>query len=413
MWDRGSVAQDEREVRMANPRSDPEMGKDMEDLTKGLEELSESPKEEKSQRALLHSHLEQQHHLICILKKKAGNARKRCRGLEQLNVELENLRTEDAVKMKSQTQWIQHLEKRFMGLAKNHEKMIQFKNEHRKQHTQLWEENKRLQQENETLFSQAVREKEAKVLQPIAQPRKILQRVESLQEKCAYESCRAQEWEKELLEAQSQQVPTAWEVDSLKKQVQRLQEKHQQTLAWVEQAQSQQRAWGSELHTKLERANEKERLVIVAMEKGKALQDKHWEIRQLGKKLKMAEWVRQRAGKRLMTEAAAADNDPKVQELQQQLESSKWAHHELSLQFDAYSKHSTRVYWQKKKKCWTSNSVILLHNCSFLLCSQLGRCLYHNTSLCFVPLHETVFWFLCYLPANILLQGLFCSLFLC
>ncbi|PKK23357.1 coiled-coil domain containing 89 [Columba livia] len=177
---RGSVAQDEREVGMANPRSDPEMDKDMEDLTKGLEELSESP-EEKSKRALLHSHLEQQHHLICILKKKADDARKRCRGLEQLNVELENLRTEDAVKMKSQMQRIQYLEKCFMDLAKSHEQMVQFKNEHRKQHMQLWEENKCLRQENEKLFSQAGREKEAKVLQLAAQPGKLLQQVESLQ----------------------------------------------------------------------------------------------------------------------------------------------------------------------------------------------------------------------------------------
>ncbi|OPJ74664.1 coiled-coil domain-containing protein 89 [Patagioenas fasciata monilis] len=121
---------------MANPRSDSEMGQDMEDLTKGLKELSESPKE-KSERALLHSHLEQQHYLICIPKKKADNACKCCRGLEQLNVELHNPRTEDAVKMKSQTQRIQYLEKRFMDLAKNQEQMIQLKTEHRKPYMQL------------------------------------------------------------------------------------------------------------------------------------------------------------------------------------------------------------------------------------------------------------------------------------
>ena len=136
------MAQDEREAGMTNSTSDPETGKDMEDLTKGLEEFCESPEEEESEKALLHSRLEQQHHLICILKKKADDARKRCRGLEQLNMELEKLRTEDAVKMKTQTQRIQHLEGRFMDLANNHEKMIQFKDDHRKRHMQLWEENK-------------------------------------------------------------------------------------------------------------------------------------------------------------------------------------------------------------------------------------------------------------------------------
>ncbi|KAF1644353.1 UNVERIFIED_CONTAM: Coiled-coil domain-containing protein 89, partial [Eudyptes robustus] len=312
--------------------------------------LCESPEEEKSEKALLHSRLEQQHHLICILKKNADDARKRCKGLEQLNMELEKLRTEDAVKMKAQTQRIQHLEGRFMDLASNHEKMIQFKDEHRKRHMQLWEENKRLRQENEMLFSQTVREKEAEVLQLSAQARKLSQQLDSLQEKCAYESHRAQEREKELLEAQSQQASAyAWEVDSLKDQLQRLQEKHQQIVAQVERTESQQRAQGSKLQAKLERANEeKERLLNLAVERDKALQEKQREIQQLGKKLETAEKARQRAGKRLVKEAAAVDNDMKVRELQRQLESSEQAYNELSLQFDAYRKHSTDLLTKEK-----------------------------------------------------------------
>ncbi|KAM9602030.1 LOW QUALITY PROTEIN: coiled-coil domain-containing protein 89 [Morphnus guianensis] len=337
---------DEREAGMANSTSDPETGKDMEDLTKGLEELRESPEEEKSEKALLHSRLEQQHHLICTLKKKADDAQKRCRGLEQLNMELEKLRTEDAVKMKTQTQRIQHLEERIMDLAKNHEKMLQFRDEHRKRHMQLQEENKRLRQK-EVLFSQTVKEKEAEVLQLAAQARKLSQQlVDSLQEKCAYESRRAQEREKELLEAQSQQASAhAWEVDALKNQLQRL-----QTVAQVEHAESQQRAQGIDLQAKLERVNEeKERLLNLATERGKALQDKQQrEIEQLGKKLEAAEKARQRAGKRLMEEAAAVDNDLKVQELQRQLESSKQAYSELSLQFGAYRKHAMDLLTKEK-----------------------------------------------------------------
>ncbi|NXO55104.1 CCD89 protein, partial [Aramus guarauna] len=311
--------------------------------------LCESP-EEKREKALLRSRLEEQHRLICILKNKADDARKRCRGLEQLNTELEKLRTEDAVKMKTQTQRIQHLEQRFTDLANSHEKMIQLKDEHRKQHMQLREENKRLRQENKVLFSQTLMEKEGEVLQLAAQARKLSQQLGSLQEKCAYESRRAQEREKELLEAQSQQASAhAWEVDSLKKQLQCLQEKHRETVAQVEQAESQQRAWGSELQAKLERANEeKERLLILAAERGKALQDKQREIQQLGKKLETAEKARQRAGKHLVKEAVAADNELKVQELQRQLESSQQAYSELSLQFDAYRKHSMDLLTKEK-----------------------------------------------------------------
>ncbi|NXD92914.1 CCD89 protein, partial [Chaetorhynchus papuensis] len=297
---------------------------------------------ERSEEVLLLSHLEQHHHLISVLKKKEDDTHEHCRDLEQLNKELEKLRAEDAVKIKTQTQRIQYLEERFMDLAKNHEKMIQFKNEHKKRHMQLWEENKRLQQDREALFSQALREKEAEVLRLAAQARKLSQQLCSLQEKYTYESHRAQEREKELLEAQSQQAGAyAQEVDSLKKQLQLLQERHQEAAARAEQAESQQRAQGSELQAKLEKAHEeKEQLLHVAMERGKALQDKEQAIQKLEEKLVIVEEAMKRAGRCHKKEAAAVDKDLKVQELQRQLEGSKQAYNELWLRFDAYRKHS-------------------------------------------------------------------------
>lgn len=48
----------------------------------------------------------------------------------------------------------------------------------------LWEENKRLQQENEALFSQTAREEEAEALQLAARARKLSQQLDCLQEKC-------------------------------------------------------------------------------------------------------------------------------------------------------------------------------------------------------------------------------------
>lgn len=348
--DSGSMAQDEREAGKASPTSDLEVGRDGEDLTKGPEVLCEGPEEARSEKALLRARLEEQHRLICVLKKKADDARKRCKGLEQLNTELEKLRLEDAVKLKTQTQRIRHLEERFMDLASNHEKMIYFKNEHKKQNTQLWEENQRLRRENETLFSQALREKEAEVLQLTAKAQNLSQQLDSLHKKCAYESRRAQERVKELLEAQSQQASAhAWEVDSLKQQLQCLQEEHQQLAAQVEHGESQQKAQDSELQAKLERANEeKEQLLNLAMERGKALQDKQQEIVQLGKRLESAERARLRAEKRFVKDTAA-NYDRMVQELQQELESSKQAYSELLLQFDAYKKHSMALLAKEKE----------------------------------------------------------------
>nr|XP_009675057.1 PREDICTED: coiled-coil domain-containing protein 89 [Struthio camelus australis] len=345
------MAEDKRDPGRSRPMNDPEMEKDREDLNKGLWKFCGIPEEEKSEKALLRSRIEEQYHLICILKRRADDAHKRCKGLEQLNMKLEELRTEDAAKLKAQTQRIQCLEERFMDLADNHEKMIRFKDEHKKQNMQLWQENNRLRQENETLFSQTVREKEAEVLQLTSQARKLSQQLDSLQEKCAYESRRAQEREKEMLEAQSQQASAyAWEVDSLKKQLQCLQEKHQQIVAQVEQEESQQRAQGSELQKKLERAyQEKEELLNLAVERGKALQEKQQEIQQLGKKLETVQKARQLTEEHFVKEAAAVSGDLRVQELQRQLESSKQAYSELSLQFDAYKKHSQDLLTKEKE----------------------------------------------------------------
>ncbi|KAM9019664.1 coiled-coil domain-containing protein 89 isoform 1-T2 [Ara ararauna] len=344
------MAQNEGEAAMANSTGDSKMRKVIEDLTKGLKELCRSPEDEKSEKAVLQSRLEQQHHLICMLKKKAEDAYKHCKGLEQQDTELEKLRTEDAVKMKAQTQHMQCLEWRFKDLADNHEKMIQFKDKHREQNMQLQEENERLRQEKEVLFGQAMKEKEAEVLQLAAQARKLSEQLDSLQEKCAYETCRAQEREEELLEAKSQQASSyAWEVDSLKNQLQCLPEQHQQTLAKVVHVESQQRAQDSELWVRLQRANEeKKQLLNLAMERGKALQDKQQEIQQLWKKLKTAEKTKQQAGKRVVKKAAAADSELKVQELQRELESSKQAYDELTLQFDTYRKHSEDLLTKEK-----------------------------------------------------------------
>ncbi|XP_013798530.2 coiled-coil domain-containing protein 89 [Apteryx mantelli] len=346
------MAEGKRDPGRAGPTNDPETERDMEDLNKGLWKFCGVPEEEKSEKAALRSRIEEQYHLICILKRRADDAHKRCKGLEQLSKKLEELRTEDAAKLKAQTQRIQCLEERFMDLAGNHEKMIRFKDEHKKQNMQLREENKRLTQENETLFSQTVREKEAEVLQLTSQARELSQQLDSLREKCAYEIHRAQEREKEMLEAQTQQASAyAREVDSLKKQLQCLQEKHQQAVAQVNQEESQHRAQGSELEVKLERVyQEKEELLKLAVERGKALQEKQQEIQQLGKKLESAEKARQLAEERCVKEAAAAaGGDLRVQELRQQLESSKQAYSELWLQFDAYKKHSQDLLTKERE----------------------------------------------------------------
>ncbi|KYO49172.1 coiled-coil domain-containing protein 89 isoform B [Alligator mississippiensis] len=158
---------------------------DLADLCKALEKLHELPAGEK---AFLHSRLHEQSQLICILKKRGNEAQMRCKALEQLNVELEELRRKDAANLKSQTQRAQQLEERYMDLAAMHEDMIYFKDEHKHQNKQLREENKHLRQENQSLFSQALREKEAEIRQLASQEKMVSQELDALKETWAQET---------------------------------------------------------------------------------------------------------------------------------------------------------------------------------------------------------------------------------
>ncbi|XP_006118419.1 coiled-coil domain-containing protein 89 [Pelodiscus sinensis] len=349
------MPQDEKDPEMSCPVNDPketesEAG-DMGDLYEALEKLHGLSDGEKGEKALLRSRLHEQSQLICILKKRADESLMRCKALERLNMELEELRMEDHVRLESQTRRAQQLEERFMDLAANHEDMIRFKDEHKQQNMLLREENKRLRQENQSLFSQALKEKEAEVLHLTSQGKRLSQEVDSFKKKYAEESRRAQEREKELLEAQRQQASVhAKETDLLRNQLQSLEEKHCQIAAQWEQTEKQKKAQGSELQAKLEKVSqEKEELLHLAMERGKTLQEKQREIQQLEKKLEAAERARLTAEERFVREVAVVDSNLRVQELQQRLEGSEQACSELWMQFDAYKKHSTDLLNKEKE----------------------------------------------------------------
>ncbi|XP_059578021.1 coiled-coil domain-containing protein 89-like [Alligator mississippiensis] len=348
------MPQDEEGPEMAclsNGPPETELGTgDLADLCKALEKLHELPAGEKGEKAFLRSRLHEQSQLICILKKRGDEAQMRCKALEQLNAELEELRMKDAANLKSQTQRAQQLEERFMDLAANHEDMIYFKDEHKRQNTQLREENKRLREENQSLFSQALREKEAEILQLASQEKMVSRELGALKETWAQERDRAQEREKELLEAQSQQASDhAREVHSLRSQVQTLQ-KYQQVIAQLEQAEKQQRVEGNELQAKLDRVSrEKEELLHLAMDRGKMLQEKQREVQRLEKKLEATEKAKQIADERFERQAAVVDSGLRVRELQRRLEGSEQAYNELRKQFEAYKKHSIDLLTKEKK----------------------------------------------------------------
>ncbi|KAJ7320039.1 hypothetical protein JRQ81_019550 [Phrynocephalus forsythii] len=348
------MPQDEKNPGIAFPS--PKDGEGTTEWTLGepfetLEKLPGLSEGEKGEKALLRSRLHEQSQLICILKKRADDQLLRCKALEQLNAELEEMRMTDALRLETQTRRIQQLEERFMDLAANHEDMIHFKDEHKRQNMQLREENQRLRLENQGLFSRPLKEKEAELTRLATEFKKLSKEMASLKERYKQESCRAQDREKELLEAQTEQAKAhAEQTKALRSQLDVLQEKCGRVTEQLEEAEKQLREADGSLQAKLEKLNkEKEELLNLSMVRGKALQERQREILQLEKKAEDMEKARQAAELRFETEAAAVDSNLRVRDLQRRLQGAQQAYVELQMHFEAYKKHSTEMLTKEKE----------------------------------------------------------------
>ncbi|XP_007944440.1 coiled-coil domain-containing protein 89 [Orycteropus afer afer] len=316
--------------------------KELDGLKEALANLRGLSAEEKSEKAMLRSRLEEQSRLICILKRRSDEALERCQILELLNAELEEKRTEEAEKLKAQREQARTLEERFMTLAANHELMIRFKDEHKQQNTKLREENEKLRLENSNLFSQALKDQEVKVVQLTTQREVLTKELETLKQRCCQDTSRAQAREKELLELQSQQdCVHAKETEQLRSQLQSLQQQHQQAMEQMAKAEKAHSNLSQELQTRLQTVTrEKEELLQLSMERGKVLQNKQAEIRQLEEKLETADMARRHALERFEQEAVAVDSNLRVRELQRRVDGMQKAYDELRLQSEAFKKHS-------------------------------------------------------------------------
>nr|XP_004658345.1 coiled-coil domain-containing protein 89 [Jaculus jaculus] len=316
--------------------------KEMDGLREALANLRGLSEEEKGEKAMLCSRIQEQSKLICILKRRSDEALERCQILELLNTELEEKRSQDAEKMKAQTELVQKLEDRFMTLAANHELMIRFKDEHKSENVKLREENQKLTLENRNLFSQALKDQENKVVQLTAQNRALAEELQAVKQQCAQDASQAQAREKKLLEMQNQQASAhAQETEQLRGQLQSLKQQHQQDMEQMAKAQEAHSSQSQELQARLQTiTHEKEELLQLSMERGKVLQSKQAEIHQLEEKLETATVARKQALERFEQEAMAVDSNLRVQELQRRVDCIQKAYNELQLQSEAFRKHS-------------------------------------------------------------------------
>lgn len=136
----------------------------MDDVYKALEKLRSLSQEDRAETGMLRSRIDEQSNLICILKQRADEMLLRCQALEKINAELESLRDAVQAELDNEKKRSSQLEQRFMHLAANHQELIKFKDEYKRQNAVLTEENKSLREENETLFCKELQEKELIIL---------------------------------------------------------------------------------------------------------------------------------------------------------------------------------------------------------------------------------------------------------
>lgn len=229
-----------------------------------------------------------------------------------------------------------------MTLAANHELMIRFKDEHKSENIKLKEENEKLRQENNSLFSQALKDQENKVLQLTAHNKALVEELEVLKQRCAHEAGQARAREEELLALQNQQAcEHAKETEQLRSQLQSIKQQHRQATEQMGKDQEANINMNQELQARLHTVmREKEELLQLSMERGKVLQNKQAEIRQLEEKLETAAMAKKHALERFEQEAVAVDSNLRVRELQRKVDGIQKAYDDLRLQSEAFKKHS-------------------------------------------------------------------------
>ena len=138
-----------------------------------LAKLKNLPLDDKSQNALLRSRIDEQSQLIMILKQRTDEAVLKSQTLERINKELEDFRESAQEQLQLEFQKYRILDNRFDDLANNHEELIKFKDEYKRQNAHLRQENERLNTENKALFSSAIEEKNIAV-QELEKKNKLL-----------------------------------------------------------------------------------------------------------------------------------------------------------------------------------------------------------------------------------------------
>ncbi|XP_055726574.1 coiled-coil domain-containing protein 89 [Salvelinus fontinalis] len=324
---------------------------DMDDVHKSLEKLRGLSLDERTESGMLRSRIDEQSSLICILKQRADDMLLRCQALERINSELEDLRADVQTELDKEKKRSMQLEQRFMDLAANHQELIHFKDEYKRQNAKLKQENERLREENEKLFSKDLQDKETVVLKLTQELRDLAEQHRSLDNEYQGKTTGFKTKLKGLMDLhQTKETSLQDELHDAQRQLSDAVEMCTELDQQLKKARENDSLKGTEMQKQIEvLAKEKDKFLDLSMQRGKLIQDKQVEIQQLETKRQEVEKNRAAAEERFEREAAVVNTNLKVKELQHALDQSVNTCNKLKKDFDAYKNHSTDLLEKEKE----------------------------------------------------------------
>ncbi|XP_039613503.1 coiled-coil domain-containing protein 89 isoform X1 [Polypterus senegalus] len=315
-------------------------GQDVHNDSLSKEDLCDLPLDEETEKRILRSRIEEQSFLICSLKVRADEVLLRCQCLEKINTDLDKMKDDMERDLKSEKKKSSQLEDRFLSLATNHQEIIKYKDEYKRQNADLKKENERLKSENMSLFSSKLEEQKHMAAQLTEELKKCKEQFTKLDNEYRKKSSDFEIVNKQYLS----------ESDSLKKELKESKERCRKLDATLKQNAEKSAQKEAELQHKLQVAvKEKEELLELSMQRGKLIEEKQSEIDQLENDIDEIDDARKKAEKRFEKEASIVNADLRVQELQSQLEESQVNYSELSKEYEAYKKHSSDLLMKEKE----------------------------------------------------------------
>ncbi|XP_077436060.1 coiled-coil domain-containing protein 89 isoform X2 [Vanacampus margaritifer] len=318
---------------------------------KTLEKCKDLAAADLTETLLLQSGVKEQANLTCVLKDRSDELFNQCQSLQQVKAQLEKQLDSCQKEVVQKQQRVELVEKRFLDLDANSRAIIVFMEEYKHQNAQLKLENKRLQTENDTLFSQKLHDKEL-TIQKMKKEIKSLTKVFSTKE-TAYKEKMAQSESTSLKKSKEHQEMEA----SLLEKLSKSQQQHDLTdqlwrtvklkLLKAEEQHALKEATMNKTITSL--TKERDKLLRTSAEQEHTIQEKIEELRLLDVQCKDQRRSQAKAEERFKQEVQAVNTDTRIKSLNLALEEARRKYEQLKKDFEAFREHSRNLLTKERE----------------------------------------------------------------